>query len=590
MVKRFVCCVALASAALSLFGAGTYYAKPDGTDDATCADEANAGSLVNALQKLKDAKGGTVYLADGTYDYASSCATGQESFFTNSVSLTLRSLSDDRTKVTIKGGGREKPVRFLRMSAIGLTITMRGITFSGCSSDIGGVYYALDSESTITNCVFTNCYASSSSGCLQLERENTGYNTVKIHDSVFVDNYAEQGNSCFGGKKLSYNCYGCTFLRNDISPTATGGYNCSSAGGNFEDCLIVSNVSSRTPFLCGSTLTRTVACYNQATNALTGGGVFYHGGNMVVTDCAFTNNTCNMNGGVCYNDQATGSDVSNFYRTEFVGNKSPGGYGAFYVRRFAHFYDCTYIGNDSGCGSHLSGGTADRCYFTNNTGRAISNLNANDCTVIDSDFGASGGGRTIERCRFIGLKGETASQFSGTDTARMTMRNCLVRNCKATNYNGGHMFVSVDLYNTTVVGTSGGRPGDWNNTVFAKGTVTNCIFADNDACVCSDEIFSQKNASAVTVKNSVYRSGGVTIINSKTLAELEADGTPLKFVGTGDDPYQLKRTSYGVDGGADVGYTDEDTDLLGNPRVVRSAVDLGCYEYMPRIGLLLMVR
>ena len=56
------------------------------------------------------------------------------------------------------------------------------------------------------------------------------------------------------------------------------------------------------------------------------------------------------------------------------------------------------------------------------------------------------------------------------------------------------------------------------------------------------------------------------------------------------NPWHLKRRSFGIDIGCDVGWTADDVDLSGAPRL-NGIVDLGCYEYWPKLsGLMLLLR
>ena len=76
--------------------------------------------------------------------------------------------------------------------------------------------------------------------------------------------------------------------------------------------------------------------------------------------------------------------------------------------------------------------------------------------------------------------------------------------------------------------------------------------------------------------------------NNTTLANDAAIG----FVGgTGDDPYAIGKSSPARNTGVNVrGYTRKDPDLAGRRRLCEDLLDIGCYEYNPVMGLILLLR
>ena len=54
--------------------------------------------------------------------------------------------------------------------------------------------------------------------------------------------------------------------------------------------------------------------------------------------------------------------------------------------------------------------------------------------------------------------------------------------------------------------------------------------------------------------------------------------------------YTLRAGSPCIDVGDNLGWTEDDTDLAGNPRIVKKTVDLGCYETPPPRGMLILVK
>ena len=119
-----------------------YYAKPDGADDAACTMQ-DPGSINAALALAVAKSGNAVYLADGDYDVSQIATAEEEGYaFNLSNNVTIRGMSDDRTKVRLIGGGDDnKRACFYSSSAStvrNLTVTNFSATVQGCG--IFGLY------------------------------------------------------------------------------------------------------------------------------------------------------------------------------------------------------------------------------------------------------------------------------------------------------------------------------------------------------------------------------------------------------------------------------------------------------------------
>ena len=222
------------------------------------------------------------------------------------------------------------------------------------------------------------------------------------------------------------------------------------------------------------------------------------------------------------------------------------------------------------------GGTVDRCRITGNRYKTTSINHA--CGVGIKLAGAQA---RVTRCIIDRNAGPT-SQFTdvggGVYGTAGLLENCLV--CCNTNYSGGGVGVggTFTVRNCTIVDNVATSPdqssghgtyGGGGIFVFGSGklTLVNSIVQGN---VCD-------GVPETAETRDVDRAAAVTCLFEDPLFRKRAVGD-----------YRLTRTSPAVNAGTNVAELPA-TDLLGNSRIYRKTVDIGCYENQSD-GLRILVR
>lgn len=415
---------------------------------------------------------------------------------------------------------------------------------------------------------------------------------------------------------------GVTFCGNALSGTSAdvgGGVAYLSAGrGIFIDCEFDGNSATTTGSVCNSGCIYVSAASahlhcmrctftdNTASAATTAGGAAVVIQNGIFQDCVFSDNT--ITGGTNRRGGAALVGVNNgtFQRCTFKNNSagtaaSTCAGGAFYCNT-SHYIvieDCTFENNTAyyGGGIYIVGTNSrqyycriERCLFDNNhihaSGRAgaiyayYQSLTIEDCEFKNHDVGSASGiiyaygytGKlfvvTLNRCKFNGNSASaattglvycanlsqvylyntvfTANSFTATSGNHKCVyttgsSNAFIYNCTFTNNTnkGGAFYAAsggVDIYNSVEVG---------NGSASGKGT---------NATVNAAKFLSDQSAS-------VGR-------------DLAYDSTKPLFAADGFTP----AASSQVIGKGLNANCDTTIDLVGNPRVVGSAVDLGAVE------------
>ncbi len=332
-----------------------------------------------------------------------------------------------------------------------------------------------------------------------------------------------------------------------------------------------------------------------------GGAIYASGGSLAVTNCVFKSNgmdlqgdNCNAYGGAIY---ATGARVSVADST-FAGNLAKAWYH-----------------NGNGGAIYLSGVTdADiiRCHFATNAagtkaGYALVSYKSASGGAIACRPESNTARLAVEDCDFIGdyscgqnEAGATFSNRGGALAAGGSKLTASVKRCSfietgvpgASGYSysqryGGIAFAAgtLDITDCLIVGTDG------SNAVHAVGgklRLTNVTIADN----LGNGIGIPFSSASVAVTNSIVWGnaldgiGGDYAANASvgySLVQGEAvqPGTRNLLADPNfrpDPPWRLKALSPCVGAGLLLDGMRERLDLAGNPRVIGSAVDLGCYE------------
>ncbi len=414
-----------------------------------------------------------------------------------------------------------------------------------------------------------------------------GYNGLEITECEFEENNAIEGGGIYlsGGNLDTFTFVNCT-LRGNSSKLRVGG-GMYVRGGN--------------PVIVNSTF-----CQNTADNY--GGGLYLkYVEQAKIERCVFIDNSSGYGGGGIGIDGYSSSLLS---QCVFENNKAETYGGGIY-----NSDDCNVIINKCifNCNSAGSGGGAifnkgDNvtptydCLFTNNKadlGGAI--LNSNDCNYL------------INSCRFNGnLANNNGGGIYNRARSSPTLLNCEFSGNIARNQ-GGAIHSSYQC-NAIVKNCSlNGNKAYEGGVIFVQRetdiTILNCIFRDNSAIKGSNlylalYIWDKLYGSSVSVSYCDIQDGQASAhVDPNCILKWHQgniDANPC-FVEPGywdpngtpedanddfwiDGDYHLLPESPCIDAG-DPNYVAEpnDTDLDGRPRLINGRIDMGAYEYRPPI-------
>lgn len=208
-------------------------------------------------------------------------------------------------------------------------------------------------------------------------------------------------------------------------------------------------------------------------------------------------------------------------------------------------------------------------------------LDGNESSATDASAATLYGSGRLIRCRFL----NNSARFAALRSTDWRTSPGLAKYFYATNCLFACNRNSRSLSDSLVSGC---------------GEFTNCTLADNLSVGwlfdCWEGHISLLNVVSTNDNATIGVSEGCTMeVNYSVFAGAAeiAGGTgnlsaAPRFVGTGDDPYQLKPGSPGVDAGRNV-YAARAVDLLGRRRTRGGRVDMGCYETL-RQGLIFSIR
>lgn len=379
---------------------------------------------------------------------------------------------------------------------------------------------------------------------------------IRLCGSTFSDNKTASGRYggvIFAGKTMDFSAVDCTFSNN--SAGNSGGAICY-GGGTSQPTSGMIDLTGCTFSGCGAT-------------SASGGAVYIAAGSnrFLANDCVFEN--CSAAGGGAV------SSASSFYCT-----------------------NCVFSGNSSISSKHggaisVSGAnnaiSAVGCIFVGNSGY-------NGGAII-KDTSSAAGDIEVLNCSFVSNVGNNAggALFSYQNSGSIDVRNCLFVSNVVKTANGSSVIhataggvVSVQSStfadNSSTKNDSKGRPIYTNSD--SKANVTNCVFYKNTLA----------NGTAMAPGNGVY---GYCAADSGLTGEENGNvvlsASPFKDAENGD--YSLAKKVAGVANpclGAGVKLdwmTADSKDLAGNSRLRENdLVDLGCYEFVMKYGMRLIIR
>jgi len=310
--------------------------------------------------------------------------------------------------------------------------------------------------------------------------------------------------------------------------------------------------------LIGFTLTNgaTLATSSYSEDQL-GGGV-YCAANAVVSNCMLSGNASATDGG--------GTFQGMFFDCMFSGNIAGNAGGGAYLATLTR---CTLASNVAvGSGGGSAFGTLSNCTVTGNSsggGGGSANdvlyycvLSGNKVTGGDFTYGGGAANSVLDHCVVTG----NSVPYGGGGAEGGSSRNCLIMGNSA-QYGGGSF--NVTLYNCTVASNSASSYGGGS----CNDTLYNSIVYFNAAADYQNSYNSTFNYSCTTPDP-----GGVGNITDDP-----------RFVDAASTNFHLITASPCKDAGSNV-YVSGATDLGGTLRIVNGTVDMGAYEWLPTVTVL----
>ncbi len=329
-------------------------------------------------------------------------------------------------------------------------------------------------------------------------------------------------------------------------------------------------------------------------SAPSGGGISSFASRIKLIECTFTENTAGGGGGVQI-ARDHGSSVSG---CTFVGNAAFHGGGlSIAAESNPMVSNCLFVQNvASGPGAFRTGGGIDI---------SLSSPTVEGCTFVDNFCSQQGGGLsnsygdpTIVNCLFLGNSCGTLGGGMDNFFGNPRLTNCAFSGNTANNRGGGfHNGLGSEpaLINCTF---SGNGATNWGGGVFNLSSIDlhNCILWDNtDVDGANADEFAQLRDASGAVSQVLFSCIQDDDPNDSNipfggLANSNIDDDPLfvdadgrdGMIGTDDDNLRLLAGSPCIDAG-DNGVVSVQTDLAGNPRIVNGIVDMGAYEFQPRL-------
>jgi len=477
--------------------------------------------------------------------------------------------------------------------------------FRSCSANKGGGLYHLECRETagsaagyVADCVFSNCTATTGGalyekdagivrGCRFMgNSSDTGaLFAEKLHEGTLVTNCTFEGNISRGSggaigkwKQVADS----TFVGNIATNTAGAAIDCELMRG----CVFSNNVA---------------LCLGSSSSKPYGGGALY---GVTARSCAFVGNASSKSGGAMYSGTAS--------NCVFEANVSTNQGGAC---AYTAATGCIFTENQSLThrGGACSYGTAVYCAFTNNyafqngRGGACTFVNARNC--IFSGVGDVSCG-SFDSCVFDGVVSapEPRQQKYVFDSLRnggtaLCVTNCLVINCnvdRIINNDGRNVeFVNCTFADNTIVdnrtmvrcdrGTDYSKKEN-NEYRYFPGTnvLINCLFSGNrftngnpaDLTLYKYTDETDFGFCSLQLRNCLYTDGAN--LPYADVQENLVHGDPHFVAGDAKFPgapwYSIRYASAARNVGANAAWMSAAVDLVGNPRINDSVVDIGCYE------------
>lgn len=445
----------------------------------------------------------------------------------------------------------------------------------------GGAVYSDGSSSTFNQCEFTINYALDGQGGAVFI---TGAGSLTLNECTFSNNESKYGGGGITVFSATPTIQNCTFSANVTSEGLGGGLEIDTASPFITNSSFVGNSSnfggggvsiwSGNPQIQDSNFSQ-----NQDSGAYGGGGVFCYLSNAEFTDCEFEGNFSNYGGGAyLIQETPTFTNCSFSSNAQLDDTKQGGGAGMFVYDSAPTLSGCNFSWNSAKVG----GGVYN--YFSGlatPNPRILNTVFTGNSTLADGQGGALANWNVhpvIYNCSFT----TNSASFGGaiwnqSTSVGGTLANSLFAGNSATD-SGGAIYCPSDAYHCTFVGNTAADGAAIYDIV--GNVLRNCILYGNNAT-------SQGNPISGDLLNVHY-----SLVEGGYLGTGNLNTDPL-FSDPSSGDYTLSANSPAINVGdldvipVDLLDLDNDTnvtetvplDLLGNPRIYESEVDLGAYEF-----------
>jgi predicted outer membrane repeat protein len=552
----------------------------------------NGTSWTNAYTSLQDALaaaqgGDKIWVAGGTYkpttgtdrtatftlknnvEIYGGFAGTETSFSQRNVSTNVTTLSGDIGTVN---NTADNVYHVVTSNSPANTAVLDGFTISGgnangsTNQNIGGGIYIPDSNPILRNLIIENNNASSSGGGLY----NGGNANYLLTNSTFRNNTAASGGGIFN-QASNPTLTDVTFTNN--TATSAGGAIYNNGGTpNFNNTTFGNNtsVTGGAIYNIGSNTTLNNATFSSNTATSDGGAIYNTSSTFTLKDGTFSNNTASSDGGAIY---STGGSF-NLTDADFVQNRATAGLGGavFLQTTGATITQADFLQNRSANGGAIY-----------NNSNNVSVTNANFTLNIADAAGSVGGAIYNQNSNNLQVTNAAFSRNNAASAGGAIYQNLT--------QNVGSQITTI--YNSSFSGNAAGS----GSALYTQGIFIN-----------SSIILSY----TYNVRNSIIWGNGGTAIANGNYAATSATNSIVQggYTGTGNlnvDPLfvddinhdlRLQSGSPAINAGSNASLPADTRDLDGdgniteaipfdivrNPRVNGTNVDMGAFEFTPPVN------
>ena len=296
------------------------------------------------------------------------------------------------------------------------------------------------------------------------------------------------------------------------------------------------------------------------------GGALYLAKSGVMSNCIFQDNYSDRYGGAIYATSITNLTIAG---CRFEGNRCDyyGGGGFALEGNNCTVSNCTIINN--ACIGTIAGHGGGGGYLTGTNNKILNcSITGNVVNALGNRTGGGlkcSGEATIRDCSIIG--NVCSNKGGGVQGDVLAIRNCLIAlNQATTNIGGGVYLTNGIVESCTIVG---------NYAAVAGGGV----YIDGSGSGTNNIIYF--NMAGVSASNFTNTAGNTGLNYSCVIPAVDGMGNitnnpVLKNLAGGD--YRLRMTSPCVNTGTNQSWMTGAADLEGNPRILKTIVDMGAYE------------